>query len=267
MKIGIALGGGGSKGFAHLGVLKALGEKGIRPDIIAGTSAGSIVGAFIAAGKEPEEILELIKKNRFIDFAKVTLPGGGFFTLGNFEKLMEKLLPAREFSDLQLPFYASATNLYTGKVEYLSKGPLIPAVKASCAIPVLFLPVTLHGQLYADGGVLDNLPVTPLVSKCDKIIAVNVNKNEEVKRLGNIKEAALRVFEIISNRDRDIAEDVCDLLIEPPGLGKFRILDTRHADELFEIGYEHTRKIEVPSSWRRREPLKSFKLYRGKLKE
>lgn len=250
MKIGIALGGGGAKGFVHLGILKALGEKGISPEIIAGTSAGSIVGAFVAAGKEPGEILELVKKNRFIDFAKVTLPGGGFFTLDNFEKLMKKLLPAREFSDLKLPFFASATNLYTGKIEYISEGPLIPAIKASCAIPVLFSPVKLRGQMYADGGVLDNLPVTPLVGKCDKIIAVNVNGNgnEEIKRLGNIKGAALRVFEIISNRDRDIAKNACDLLIEPPGLGKFRILDTRNADELFKIGYEHCKNIDVPAA-------------------
>lgn len=248
MKIGFALGGGGTKGFVHLGALKALVEKGIRPDIIAGTSAGSIVGAFIAAGKDPEEILELVKNNRFIDYAKVTLPGGGFFTLDNFEKLMEKLLPAREFSDLKLPFYAAATNLYTGKVEYINEGPLIPAVKASCAIPVLFSPVKLGEHLYADGGVLDNLPVTPLQGKCDRIIALNVNGNEEIKRVGNIKGAALRVFEIIANRDRDIAKDSCDLLIEPPGLGKYKILDTSHADELFQIGYGYTKEIDVTAA-------------------
>lgn len=245
MRIGIALGGGGAKGFAHLGVLKALMEKGVKPDIIAGTSAGSIVGAFTAAGREPEEILELVKKNRFIDFAKVNLPVEGFFTLDNFEKLMERLLPVRKFSDLKLPFWVSATNLYTGKVDYINEGPLIPAVKASCAIPVLFSPVRLGDQIYVDGGVLDNLPYAPLLEKCDRVIAVNVNSESEVKRLGSLKGAALRVFEIVANRDRDIAKDKCHLLIEPPGLGKFRILETRHADELFEIGYNHCRGIDV----------------------
>ncbi len=245
MKIGIALGGGGARGFAHLGVLKALEEKGIKPGILAGTSAGSIVGVFIAAGKEPEEILELVKKNRFIDYARMTLPGTGFFTLDNFEKLMGRLLPVRNFADLNMPFYVSATNLYTGKVEYLNEGPLIPAVKASCAIPVLFSPVRLGGQLYADGGVLDNLPYAPLQGKCDRIIAVNVNQCDGVKRLGSIKGAALRVFDIISNKERDLAKDNCDLLIEPPGLGSFKVLETRHADELFEIGYEHTKKIDA----------------------
>ncbi len=245
MKTGIALGGGGAKGFAHLGVLKALEEKGIKPDIVAGTSAGSIVGAFLAAGKRPEEILELVKKNRFIDYAKMTLPGSGFFTLDNFEKLMKRLLPAREFKDLKLPFYVSVTNLYAGRVEYINNGPLIPAVKASCAIPVLFSPVKLGGQLYVDGGVLDNLPVTPLKGRCDRIIAINVNLCDEVRRLGNIKGAGLRVFEIVANRDRDHVNCNCDLLIEPPGLGKYKILDTRRADELFAIGYEHTKKIDV----------------------
>ncbi len=249
MKIGIALGGGGAKGFAHLGVLKALGEKGIKPDMVSGTSAGSIVGAFIAAGKEPEEILELVKKHRFIDFAKVTLPGGGFFTLDNFEKLMEKLLPAREFSDLKLPFYASVTNLYTGKVEYKNDGPLIPVIKASCAIPVLFTPVRLDGQMYLDGGILDNLPYTPLAGKCDRIIVVNVNSGSEgVERLGSLKGAALRAFEIIANRDSENAKCNCSLIIEPPGLGKFKILDTSHADDLFEIGYNHCNQIDVESA-------------------
>ncbi len=248
MKVGIALGGGGAKGFAHLGVLKALKEKGITPEIVSGTSAGSIVGSFIAAGKEPEEILELVKKHRFIDFAKITLPGGGFFTLDNFERLMEKLLPAREFSDLVLPFYASATNLYSGKIEYISEGPLIPAVKASCAIPVVFSPVRLGDQIYVDGGVLDNLPFTPLKGRCDTIIAVNVNSSSQITRLGNIKGAALRVFEIIANKERDTAKDNCDLLIEPPGLEKFKILEIRNADELFEIGYKHCKGIDIEAA-------------------
>lgn len=245
MKIGVALGGGGAKGFAHLGVLKALTEQGIKPEVISGTSAGSIVGAFVAAGMRPEEILELVKKHRFIDFAKMTLPGSGFFTLDNFEKLMERLLPAREFSDLKLPFWVSATNLYTGKVEYINEGPLIAAVKASCAIPVLFSPVRLGGQIYVDGGVLDNLPYAPLVERCDCVIAVNVNSESEVKRLGSLKGAVLRVFEIVANRDRDIAKQNCSLLIEPSGLARFKILETRHADELFEIGYKHCAAIDV----------------------
>jgi len=245
MKIGIALGGGGSRGFAHLGVLKALEEAGILPSVVSGSSAGSIVGAFIAAGFKPLEILELVKKNKFIDYASLSMPSAGLFTLSNFRKTMNRIMPAKTFSELKIPLYVAVSNLYTGRVEYLSDGNLITAVEASCSIPVIFSPVRLNGQLYVDGGVLDNIPYTPLIGKCDKIISVSVAASGEVKRVGNLKEASIRSFEIIANRDRESARKNTDMLIEPPGLSKFKMLDTRHADELYAIGYECCKNTDL----------------------
>ena len=245
MKIGMAFGGGGARGFAHLGALKALAERGVRPFIISGTSAGSIVGAFIASGFAPEEVFELVKKNRFIDYAKVSLPSSGLFTLSNLRNLLERLLPVKEFKDLKMPFFVAVTNLYSGQVEYIHEGPLATAVEASCSIPVVFAPVKMNGCLYVDGGVLDGIPVTPLIGKCDRIIALSAGAKGEVKRVGSLKEAGFRVLDLMNSRDVNRAREHADIVLEPEGLGAFRTLDTRHADEIFAAGYECARKADL----------------------
>lgn len=245
MNIGIAFGGGGTRAFAHLGALKVFEEAGLRPSIVSGTSAGSIIAAFVASGMGSDEIMELVKKNKFIDYAKVTLPSAGFFSLSNLGKLLGKLLPANDFKGLHIPFYATATNLYSGKVEYINDGPLISAVEASCAIPVVFAPVMRNGQLYVDGGVLDSLPVAPLMGKCDKIIAISAGTSDEIKKVGNLKDAGLRAFDLISYKEMNFARENADLLLEPAGLGAYRTLDTRHADDIYALGYECAKKADL----------------------
>lgn len=244
LKIGIALGGGGARGLVHLGVLTALEEKGIIPGIVSGVSAGAIIGAFIASGKKPNEIMGLIKDSKFIDYAKLGLPITGFFSLDNFERNIKKDLEARKFSDLLLPFYVAVTNLYSGRVEYLKEGPLIPAIQASCSIPVLFSPVEINGQLYVDGGLLDNLPYKPLINKCDKIIAINILANSKLNKIGNLIEVAARTFELSVSINKEITLKECDLLIEPTGLKSMNILENSDGEEMFSIGYDYCRKLE-----------------------
>ena len=244
LKIGIALGGGGARGFVHLGVLKALEEKGITPDIVSGASAGAIIGAFLASGKKPSEIMTLIKDNKFIDYAKLSLPITGLFNLNNFEENIKVDLSAKNFSDLKLPFYVAVSNLYSGKVEYLNEGPLIPAIKASCSIPILFSPVEINKQLYVDGGLLDNLPYKPLIGKCDKIIAINILSCGTTNKIGNLIEVAARTFELSLSINMEMTLKECDLLIEPTGLESFNILDGASAKELFRIGYDYCRKMD-----------------------
>ena len=243
MKIGIALGGGGARAFAHLGVLKALGEKGIFPDMISGVSSGAIVGAFIAFGKNPDEIMTIMKDNKFLDYAEVRLPITGLFTLSKFEENINRHLTAKHFSDLKLPFYVTVSDLNSGSVEYIKEGPLIIAIQASCAIPVLFAPVEINGQLYVDGGLLDNLPYKPLIDQCDKIIAINVFPHEKSNKIGNLIEVARRTFELSIGIDREQVQKDCNLLIEPAGLEGYNILDTSRAEELYNIGYDYCKNV------------------------
>ena len=243
--VGLVLGGGGAKGFAHLGVLKALEEKGISFDIISGVSAGAIVGVFLAAGKSVDEIMKLMKKNKFTDYAKVNLPVKGLMSLDNLKKNLEKHLSVREFKDLKYPFYVGVTDLKAGKIDYLSEGSLIPAVQASSSIPVLFSPVKIEGTVYVDGGLIDNVPIKPLIDKCDKLIAINIMPLTESEKVDNLVDIAVRTFQLSVNAVNDELKEKCDLFIEPEGLEEYHILDTDHADELFEIGYNYAKDFEI----------------------
>ncbi len=243
MKTGIVLGGGSGKAFAHLGILKALEEAGIVPDVLSGSSSGAIVGAFIASGLKPYETLELMKKYRFMDYVSMNLPVTGLFTLDSLEANLKKHLPAGTFADLKLPFYVSVSNLYSGKVEYLHSGPLATAIKAACSLPFVFSPVKLNGQLYLDGGLLDNLPYTPLAGICDRIIVINVSRIAELKKFDSIKDIAFRVVQMIVNQDSENAIRNCDLYIEPEGMENYQIIDMSRWDEFYQIGYDYGRKL------------------------
>ncbi|SFI39012.1 NTE family protein [Tindallia magadiensis] len=244
-RIGIALGGGGSRGFAHLGVLEALREKGIFPDVIAGTSAGSIVGALMAAGKTPGEIMSIMKENKLGDYAKIGLPTEGFMSLDGLKEQLESTLPSDDFHQLKHKLIVAVSNLLTGQVEYLSEGSISLAVQASSSIPILFSPVEINGQWYVDGGLLDNLPVKPLLDVCDKIIAVDVMPLEKLEKLDGITEVAARVFQISVVSRPDEHMDDCDLVIRLEELENYQILDTDHADEIYEIGYNYVKNLDL----------------------
>ncbi|MGM0502587.1 MAG: patatin-like phospholipase family protein [Bacillota bacterium] len=242
--IGIALGGGGARGFVHLGVLAALAEQGITPDVISGVSAGSIVGVFIAAGMKPKEVMKLMKKNKFTDYAKVNIPTKGLLNLDNLKQNLEQHLTAKKFSDLELPFYVAISNLHSGEVEYKNKGELIPVIQASSSIPVLFAPVEIEGQLYVDGGLLDNMAIAPLKEKCDKLIVVNIMPIKEKEEIDNLIDIAIRTFELSVIGDKIDVKNECDLYIQPEGVEEYNFLESEHVDELFALGYEYVKDKE-----------------------
>ncbi|MFW6295481.1 MAG: patatin-like phospholipase family protein [Halanaerobium sp.] len=244
-KIGIVLAGGGARGFAHLGVLKALEEKGIKPDYISAVSAGSIIGAFIASGKNPDQVMEIMQESNFFDYAKVLMPKNGLMSLENLHKNLKEQLEENTISELKIPLYIAASNLATGKIRYFAEGDLCQIVQASSSIPILFSPVEIDGDLYVDGGLLDNLPVEPLKDKCDIIIAVNIMPIEETRDLNNLIEIAVRTFQLSINRNQEEIKKTVDLFIQPEGLEEYNILDTKHVDTLFELGYEHTKKLKI----------------------
>lgn len=128
-KIGIALGGGGARGFAHLGVLKALKERGIKADIISGASAGSIVGGFYADKKSPEEIFKIIKEKGFFKYTNFNIPKTGLVGLDGLEKQIDEDLSVENIEDLPIPFIAAATNLNAGEVAYYVMNADLTAIK------------------------------------------------------------------------------------------------------------------------------------------
>ncbi len=130
-KTGLVLSGGGTRGFAHLGVIAALYEKGIKPDVISGTSVGSLVGSFIANGRTPEEIMQIFGKGWLFKYTKLHFPVDGLLRLDGLKEMIQKNIPIRNIEDLKIPFYIAISNMNKGIVEYKNSGPLDETVLAS----------------------------------------------------------------------------------------------------------------------------------------
>lgn len=243
--LGIALGGGGIRGYVHLGILKALNEQDIYPEIIAGTSAGALTGVFVAAGFKPEKVHELLKEKDVMDYSRFQWNKEGLLKLDGMSKLIGKHIEVELIEDLQHPFIATVSNLNQGCVEYLNKGEIGKVVLASASIPLIFAPIEMNGQKYADGGIFDNLPVKPLQELCDKTIGVSVSPIEETDELGSLVKIAARTFQLSVNAQNQSIRDQCTVFIEPSGISKYDLLDSNKADELFDIGYDHVSKMDV----------------------
>ncbi|MBI9054648.1 MAG: patatin-like phospholipase family protein [Bacteroidales bacterium] len=242
-KVGIALSGGGVRGIAHLGVLKALNEKNIFPEIVSGVSAGALAGIFYCDGYLPDEILDIFNKTSLFNFAKLTIPRKGFMSMKKVHEILKNNIRAKTFSDLKIPFHVTTSNLSDGKVEYFSKGSIIDKVIASASIPVLFKPVNINGNIYVDGGIFDNLPINPLKGKCDKIIASHVNPLGKEVDLDGILDVAERTFHLAIASSVHENSKHCNLFIEPKDLINYSLLKLENIDEIFQIGYDSTIKI------------------------
>jgi NTE family protein len=241
-KNALVLSGGGARGFAHLGAIMALEEKGIKPDIIAGVSAGSIVGAFYAAGYEPEKLFDYFKKKGLFSLSKFNVPTTGLLSLAGLELEIREKIAQENIEELPTPLLVGLSNFSLGRMEYHMHGNIALKVRASSSIPVLFTPVKIGEHWYVDGGLYDNLPIRPLREHCERIVAVNVNPINEVHKFRNLKEVAIRTFHLtVDARVQDI-KSLADILIEPLELAHFDILDSSRAKEMFEIGYRAARR-------------------------
>lgn len=236
--IGLALSGGGARGIAHLGVIKALEEIGITPQVISGTSAGAIIGALYAHGYSTNEILKIILEIKAYKFLKPALNTKGFLKMEAISTFLANYIPENDFSTLKIPLEVAVTNIRTGKTEYFNSGELHPIICASCCIPVLFNPIKYKGEQYIDGGILNNLPVEGIRNKADIIIGSHSNpidQNFEVKNFSSVIERAL-MLAITSNVK--LSDQHCDFLIEPVGLEIFKVMDMSKAKDIFRIGYQ-----------------------------
>jgi NTE family protein len=241
--LGLVLGGGGARGFAHLGVAKALLEKGIKPDIISGVSAGAIAGAFLASGMDPDTIFQLLKEQDFMKISKFKMSKQGFIRLDGLKEQIKIHIPFKNLEDLPTPLIVAVCNLNKARSEYIRSGPLAEIVLASSSIPILFSPVKMGDDVYVDGGVLDNLPIKPVRKICDKVIAVNISPIHDTNKLDNMLQIAARVFHVSVDKSTIKSGKQADLFIEPPGVDHYDILRIKYAEELFHIAYEHTKEL------------------------
>jgi NTE family protein len=242
--IGFVLSGGGARGFAHLGIIQALAEMDIHPDIISGVSAGAIVGAFLASGKTPTDIQQIIKSGNLFSYTHIQIPKTGILRMDGLQKTIEREIPFKNIEDLPIPLFIGTSNLTEGKMEYRNRGELSRTVLASASIPVLFSPVELDGSLFADGGLLDNIPVQPLIGSCMKIIVSNVSPLEKPVTLTGLVQIIIRTFQMSVHARINEARDHADLYIEPHELTEFELLSVAKADQMFEIGYNTVKNLD-----------------------
>lgn len=240
IKIGLALSGGGARGVAHLGVLQALEDNGIEASVFSGASAGAIASCMYAAGKSPKEILALVKKASLFKLITMTMPYSGLTKLSYLRSVLEEQIAEDDFSVLKKEIHIAISNLNTGDLEIKNSGPLFDVIVASSSIPLVFQPVEIEGQTYVDGGLLDNMPVEPLIGKADIILGVNVmpHLNVEKKAIKSMFGIAQRCFDlsILANTRPSISK--CDLLIEPADVQAYSIFQLGRYQELFDIGYK-----------------------------
>ena len=175
--IGVALGGGAARGWAHIGVLAALRERGIVPQVVSGASIGSLVGAALA-GDKLAALESWVLDLRRVDVLKLldASIGSGVIQGNRVMRAVEEILVDRDIAELDRPFGAVATDLHRGRTVWLREGSTIAAVRASCALPGLFPPVLRDGAWLLDGGLVDPVPVTLCrMLGADIVVAVNLS--------------------------------------------------------------------------------------------
>jgi NTE family protein len=238
----MVLSGGGARGVAHLGVLKALEEYGIKPNAISGTSAGSIVGAFLCDGFSVDETIAIIKKVVIKNKINFTGLRTGLLSMLPIENLLKNNLRTKNIEDLAIPFYATAANFNNGKAQIFSEGSIIERVLASCSIPIVFSPVFINNIPYVDGGLCSNLPVEPFYESKEKIIGVDVNPVSEYSNgLGFIANME-RTINLVIKENTLANSKRCDVFIEPQGLQKFYMFDSKHIPNIIDIGYNYVKQ-------------------------
>jgi NTE family protein len=239
-RFGLVLSGGGSRGLAHAGVLQALVEHGLAPDVVSGTSAGALVGALHLAGHDAPAILDFFERTspfRLSHLAPFGKPG--WLDTEKIEADFRAFFPDDSFAALAGPLYVTATDLIGAKLEVFSAGPLIRPLLASASIPMLFTPTPFDGTLYADGGIVDNFPTRPLEGRCRVRLGVYASPLHRVaaKSLDNSLAVTQRAVEIgmflaSARKFRHV-----DVLLCPQELDAFATLDPKRHREILEIGY------------------------------
>lgn len=242
---GLALSGGGAKGFAHIGVLLAFERFGMKPDVISGVSAGSIAAALYGAGLTPKEMLEcFLEFGRFSDFTEWAVPKSGFFKLDKFGKILEQWLPVVTLEEMKIPTVICATDFDHGKSVGWASGEIVPRVLASCSIPIVFKPIRINGINYVDGGVLRNLPAWAIRRHCSTLFGSNCSPlNRHYRFKSSIIDIAIRSYQLTTKANTLQDLNLCDYVIQTPKTAETKVFDISQMRKVALYGYEEASKV------------------------
>lgn len=268
-EIALALGGGGARGLAHIHVLEALDDLGIRPTVIAGSSIGAVIGAGYAAGMsgadmreyaiatfgKRSEVMARLWRLRPESLAAMLAGDGSRFGQFNAQKVIKAFLPhnlPQTFGELQIPLLVTATDFFHGSLTVLDTGPLMPAIAASAAIPVVFRPEIVDGRVHVDGGLANPVPFDLVMGPDRIVVAVDVvgMPRGKERNLPSRIEAGFGASQIMMQTVTRMKLQFCrpDIMIRP-AIDEFRVLDFLHAERIIrrteETRAEARRKIEA----------------------
>lgn len=255
LPVGLALSGGTAKAIAHVGVIQALTEAEIPISHVAATSGGSIVGTFYASGMPMPTMLKTAHEMSWKKLISIRLSRLGFVSSQRIEDFVRDVIGDITFEELEIPCHVVATDLETGKKRIFNSGPVARAVRASCSIPQIFLPVEIDGSYYVDGGFSEYLPVGTL-HEIDHMLVIAVHLAQErgiYRRPRNYLQLAIHIMGLVAKTNYVISREKADVLIHPH-MDPFSPFDFDTSDKLVEIGYETTKKLipEIKRKWKRK---------------
>lgn len=243
-KVGLCLSGGGALGFSHIGVIRALEEYNIYPQYISGASMGAIIGTMYAAGYSPQNILQIIKEEHFDRLIQIITPArrrNGFFSLNVLKNMLKKYVPKNDFDELAKKMFISVTNMTKGNTEIIHQGnQLKEFVCASASIPIAFEAQMINNNCYADGGILNNLPIEPLKETCDVIIAADCLQYPKEQKIKDKLDALNQFILLINSATHRSKKPECDLYISSDGTTKYGFTSFKSYLKLYQIGYRRT---------------------------
>ena len=244
ISVGLALSGGTAKSVAHVGVIKALTEENIPIDYISGTSGGSIVAAMFASGMPFSTLEHAATSMSWLKLASIKLTKLGFISSERIEEFMKEMIGDVKFEDLRIPTTVVAANLVTGEKREFGTGPVALAVRASCSIPQIYLPVEIDGEYYVDGGMAEYLPVESLVSMgCDFCIASHLGPVKPTyRRPHHILHLVMQITGLMARKNYLRSISRADFLIHP-NLDGFSSFDFNSSDKTIEIAYNTTKTL------------------------
>lgn len=220
-RLGLALGGGAARGFAHVGVIQVLEEAGIRPDLVTGTSAGSLVAAFFASGRSGAQLQRIAETMDEATFTDWTLPlfSRGMLRGDALAKYVHQQVGGKRIEELPMPLGILATDLQTGQGVLFERGDIATAVRASSAVPGLFQPVRITGREYVDGGLVSPVPVRQARQMgAELVIAVDISQAPESNVPGDMFQILLQTFAIMGKSINTLELRGLDMVVIRPAL-------------------------------------------------
>ena len=241
-RLGLCLSGGAARGFAHVGVLRAFDEASIEVDCLSGSSMGALIALLHATGKTPDEIMEMAQTIKTKKLKAIGSFHFGKAGLDYVEQLLNEIVEETTFEQLNIPLYICATNFQTGKYEIIDTGDIMPAIRASVAVPIKYGYQFINGVPYVDGGVVNNLPVEPLRERSQIVIGVSVNPIV-IGYDTNLRSSIQRLTELMVNENEKFRIAMCDYHFEIPGLGEIGLEDYDRAYEIHDLGYQAAKEF------------------------